>query len=308
MGRVKRALPDPVVYIRRTMPKKPNPHDPPPPPPPPPPPSSGAPLIVYAHRPVPSVQDLWTVRIDGTEPKQRTSGGFDNSPCFAADGKSLVFSAARGQPHVGLWRLDLATGAITQIPTGTLYQSQGPVCTPDAIFFEGVETSTSKPGIFRVPLAGSPSPTRLTSATEYFGTPRVAAGRLFSIVGPGGAFASANLWVMNLDGSAPVPLTTNGMVTGRAAISPDGTVAFYQYPNGALVRHELATGVIVTLGVNVTDPDVSPDGTRLLACDASDYTNPDIALYDPVTPGPRLARVTSAAGLDTAPAWAPPGV
>jgi TolB protein len=56
---------------------------------------------------------IWSVRADGTDLKELTTGGADENdvdPAFSPDGKSILFSSTRGGA-VGVWRMPLDASA-----------------------------------------------------------------------------------------------------------------------------------------------------------------------------------------------------
>jgi Tol biopolymer transport system component len=56
---------------------------------------------------------LWTIGVNGTGLRRLTSGPFDHrEPRFAPDGRSIAFSSDRGGGSYGIYRYDLATGAV----------------------------------------------------------------------------------------------------------------------------------------------------------------------------------------------------
>lgn len=129
----------------------------------------------------------------------------------------------------------------------------------------------------------------------------------FSVV----AGRTKELWVMDLDGSNPHPLTADRSIAISPAWSPEGSLLLfssYRGGTGSRVYVVPSRGGRVSLvsgrgGIN-TSPAYSPDGQQI-ALTLSQDGNAEIYLLDARGGSPR--RLTTSRGIDTSPAWSPTG-
>ncbi len=121
----------------------------------------------------------------------------------------------------------------------------------------------------------------------------------------------SHLYVINLDGSNLVQLTSQPSIVMSPSWSPDGrSLAFVSYQQGNSDLYVIDTSKMATTkfasfpGLNAT-PAWSPDG-RYIAVTLSKDGNPDIYLIS--VDGSSIKRITFYSGIDCSPTWAPNGM
>lgn len=122
---------------------------------------------------------------------------------------------------------------------------------------------------------------------------------------------SKEIWLVDVTGENPRPVTQNGSINLSPAWSPDHrTVAWTSYRRGNpdLYVKDLVTGSIRTLsakpGLEIS-PAFSPDG-KLVAMARSESGDTDLWLVDAKT-GKDVRRLTSGGGIDVSPHFSPDG-
>lgn len=144
---------------------------------------------------------------------------------------------------------------------------------------------------------------------------------LLAITGEKGAFTTKisyvstqtgnkEIYVMDWDGSNPVPLTRNGSINLNPDFSPDGReIIFTSYKRGNpdLYRRSLSNPAEVVLsgrsGLNFTGS-WSPDGAKIALALSKDG---DAEIYTINKDGSNPVRLTINSALDLYPSWSPDG-
>lgn len=218
---------------------------------------------------------IWTIRPDGSGLRQHTTGRYDHrDPHFTPDGNGVLFASDRGGTgSYGIFRLDLASGAVTAL-TDTAVEEAEPTITGnrvaftvDALSIDEIDLSTgvrrtvvaAQPGSFVYGPAYSPGSAtlayvRLTGprCDLFIGDTAVTSGKDVFAVPP--SWASETELYYTADGNivrhrgGPVPFTATVPVTASRPRpkAPDIT----------------STRPRPVLGI--ASPTASPDG-RLLA-------------------------------------------
>ena len=110
---------------------------------------------------------IWTMRPDGSELQQLTSGGFDDrEPVFSPDGSQIAFASDRdnaGQQRSAngydIWVLDLASGEVRRVTSAPLGQSnQQPAWSPDGAEIAYVASGGGARRIEAIDAAGQGEP------------------------------------------------------------------------------------------------------------------------------------------------------
>lgn len=84
--------------------------------------------------------------------------GYDNQPFWTADGRALWFSSVREGEQSDIYRLEVASGAVTRVTTTSPESEYSPTLMPggDALSVVRVERDSSQ-RLWRVPIGGGPS-------------------------------------------------------------------------------------------------------------------------------------------------------
>ncbi len=118
------------------------------------------------------------------------------------------------------------------------------------------------------------------------------------------------IYVINADGTNPRRLTTNDVLDGAPAWSPDGSrIAFHSARDGNLeiyVMNADGSGAqrLTDNPAPDSEPDWSPDGSRIVFVSERDGNE---ELYVMNADGSNVQRLTDNPGVDTQPAWSPDG-
>ncbi len=271
--------------------------------------------LAYVHR-TDVGMSVYVAREDGTGTTRLTfTTSFDAVPTWTPDGKHVVFASNRSGQLL-LYVIEVATGALRQLPTPGLTRASSPAVSPDGLTlaFEGSATTPDATDVFVMPLDGSAPPQQLTATPQTDSCPSWSpdGATLYFLSNRGGSW---ELWAMDPDGANPRQLTFGANMVGRPAVSPDGAVAYFQRPNpdntGRLVRRDLASQADTVLDPsgadqpNNSDPAVRPDG-KALAVSSNRFGrfNYEIAVLE-ATSGELVTRATSQDDTDTSPAWGP---
>ncbi len=170
---------------------------------------------------------------------------------------------------------------------------------------------------------------KLLTAKRYLGTAKdlrrfshlFADEILLAITGEKGAFTTKiayvsnqtgnkEIYVMDWDGNAPLPLTKNGAINLNPDFSPDGRdIIFTSYKRGNpdLYRRSLSNTTELAIstrqGLNITGS-WSPDGSKIALALSKDG---DAEIYSVDKDGNHPTRLTINPALDLYPAWSPDG-
>ena len=215
---------------------------------------------------------------DGSNVRRLTFQGVnDRYPVFSPDGTTIAFESTRFNttnpliPNTDIYTIDAATGADERRVTTDLGFDGGPAFSPDGatIAFSGrTAPPAENPEIFVVGVDGS-NRVNLTQRLESAdddpsfspdGT-KIAYGRIEGF--------SADIYVMDADGTNPTRLTTGSGIKGRpswglAVEVEDSNAPEISVPDGVTAVATSITGAIVTFEVTALD-DV--DGTAVVTCE-----------------------------------------
>jgi TolB protein len=153
-------------------------------------------------------RNLWRIDLDGSNPKQLTSGDSDKSPAISPDGRWVIYEALQsGLPQ--LWKVALDGGDPVHLTDGP---ARLPAVSPDgkliAYMYEDSQASGQRK-IAVIPLAGG-APLHTLSYKPLlinFNLGWMPDSRALLYVHNGDGQAGTNLWRLPLDGSPPQPLT-----------------------------------------------------------------------------------------------------
>ena len=238
------------------------------------------------------VSHIWRARVGGGEPAQLTSGADgENAPRWSPDGKTIAFTAKRGDNDGAQIYLLPSDGGEARQLTSHATAVSDLSWAPDgaALYFKAAEAKTAdekardrlKDDVFaydenykqthlwKVAVA-SKAETRITdgdfSVTDYDvadeGRKIVYLRAPTPLLGSGD---ESEVWTANADGSNAVQLTKNGVQESNAAISPDGSqvifisqanAKFETYYNGRLFLAPAAGGAARVLAGETEPLDV----------------------------------------------------
>ncbi len=245
-----------------------------------------------------------------SQPRQLTTdGGWKLAPCFAPDGRSVVYCAHQKPNLVSLVRLELVRGTREAVfPSMTAHQFD-PAFSPDGRFL-AYSMSSGSPQLVLVIhdfRDGTDAQFRPLDARATARSPRFMPNGsriVFTLSDAGGRqIASVDRSGRNL-----VPLTRSNGINCWPSISPDGgQIAFASSRDGHFQLYVMkadGTGVR-RLTQNATRdmrPAWSPNG-RWIAFTGTREGNHDIFLVRP--DGTQLKRVTESPDRDDFAAWSP---
>ena len=217
------------------------------------------------------ITHIWRVRADGNEgPIQLTNGAEgENDPRWSPDGKTIAFTAKRGDDELAQIYLLPVDGGESRRLTSHASAVSDISWAPDgsALYFSAPEPKTAdektrdknkddvyaydesykQTHLWKIRVS-TPDETRITngdfSVTSYHLSDdgrKIAFHRAPTpLLGSG---ADSEVWVMNADGSAAVQLTKNSVQENNASVSPNGSqvlflsgsnATFETYHNGRL--------------------------------------------------------------------------
>lgn len=269
-----------------------------------------------------SDRDLWTIRLDGSDPVRVTDdAATDWSPTWSPDGRFLYFASDRAG-SMNLWRIaiDEASGRVRGQPEAITTPSSwlGFISrSGDGRRFAYAAFDFTR-NVGRVPfdpvggtVTGTPEPLTVGTLDWRFPEP--------SPDGTSVVLASyhrqEDLYVVRRDGSGLRHLTNDSAKDRRPHWSPDGSqIAFYANRGGAFSLWTInpdGSGLRqrVSRAEALIAPVWSPDGSRLIATQLAARRNFIFALRDDVVSEPieTLPRHPDPAQAFRAYSWSPDG-
>lgn len=213
---------------------------------------------------------IWTVLPNGSDPQQLTTEGFNATPAFSRDGKTIAYlsdQSAGGTYELWLMRAD---GTAPRQLTHMRGNAEFPDFAPGGIrvAFDGVTAGSTKDDIYVIATSGK-GLTRLTRNQGNNDRP------VFSPDGKRIAFISdrtgvQQVWVMNQDGTHQHQITTKTLAHYAVDWNPDGKRIVFDeggpgYPTAIMVAQADGSGQKqLTRGPSRDFGAVwSPDGRRI---------------------------------------------
>jgi Tol biopolymer transport system component len=246
-------------------------------------------------------KNLWVVNVDGTNLRQLTSSGVNNNPSWSPDGKQIAFQSDRQ-----LLTVDIATGRFTEITDG-VKASFAPdwnpkdaiqiVCALQTFIKEDNDLLILNP---HTSMSRDSGRKNVRSREGSDDRPRWSRdGKHIAFIGEViDKVSRAHKWYLMTimpDGTRlktycelPKDASRPSWMLNDDAIVIDG---------GGICN--LATGKVTSLfGENIKDPDVSPDGRRVVFCD-SVRGDADQYIYVSKIDGSDKTQITSPPSVDT---------
>ncbi len=203
---------------------------------------------------VTDIQDIFTMKADGTDVVQLTSNaGFNGEPAYSPDGETIAFDSDRGSGQNGIYLMNAADGTnvrrVTVAPVGFFDAFPHFSPTGDRIVFSRVNTCLPRHGpgppagclaaVFRVNVDGSGLSQITPGGQDNSATDRSPDGAKLVLESHFDTFRGfmVNVLLVNVAGSNLVNLTNNPPISGapcsgsdNAKFSPDGTkLVFVQF-------------------------------------------------------------------------------
>src|SRR5208282_2083948 len=184
-------------------------------------------VLTWAFHGSTTTESIWRTNVDGTSPRQLTSGAFDMFPVCSSDQKLVYY-------------IDVLGGHISRVPLDGSGKPETPFAMPQgySLVYCGLSASPggkmlatpieeSSSGVVKIALfePGSSSPPRTLDASHYH---RGESGLQFTPDGKAVLYVGQekgvdNIWVQPLDGSAGHPVTDfKSEQIWSFSLSPDG--------------------------------------------------------------------------------------
>lgn len=191
---------------------------------------------------------------------------YAGQPVWLASGEGLLVTATESSTQpMQVWHIALASGEATRI-TNDLNSYRDLSLTADSSRFAAVQKHTVS-NIWVAPDGDATRAKQIASESGWIAemawTPD---GRIVYRSNAGG---SADIWVMNADGSNPKQLTTGARATSGLAVSPDGRYIFFASDRAGrfnIWRADADGGNLrqLTAGDDELYPDATPDGAWIV--------------------------------------------
>lgn len=204
-------------------------------------------LLAFARTRALGVTDVFVAPLDGGPATQVTDDRLKvHGIAWNHSGTELYFSSNRGGTF-GLWRVGVAGGTPQAVTVGGV-NADSVAVSPDGrrLIYE-TETTSSRLWAVALPGTGDAPPTSLGHASGWVWHPQISpdGARVAFISDRAG---SPELWLSNIDGTAPRRLTDfGGAYTNSPAWSPDGAAVLVAAPvagNFDIYRVDAATGEV----------------------------------------------------------------
>jgi Tol biopolymer transport system component len=257
-----------------------------------------------------------------TDVKGRNSGW----PVLSPDGSRIAIDTDREDPDLDddnrindIFSMDTSGGDLLKL-TDSVGISGDPAYSPDGqlLAFQADRGDHAKQGIYVMNAADGSDLRRVTkipadAVLDY--APRFSPDGGKLVFTRQDTATASSLWIVNLDGSDPSPITSGDLAPGDGAWSPDGTRIVFEaypptYPNGSIWVVEPDGTGLTNLTADVpgvangfSDPVYSPDGSRILMlhADSDAPEQPGLAVMN--ADGSQLRFIGDGRGIEHQPDW-----
>lgn len=265
--------------------------------------SVSTPKILFTSRRDGGNPEVFVMAADGSNPVNLTSHpASDRNPAWSPDYSRIVFASTREDDTSQIHVMNADGSNVVRITDGDW--SANPTWSPDGsrIAFTGFRNSRND--VYVMDADGS-------NVVNVTNDPSAALFPAWSPDGSKIAFSSprdggdAKIWVVNVDGTNPVQITTSGL-DYLAAWSPDGSQIAYISSDGIYDQIFVvdADGTnatqLTTTSADNTFPAWSPDGSEIVFASEQDG---DFEIYVMTADGSNPVRLTVAVNEDDEPAW-----
>jgi Tol biopolymer transport system component len=155
-------------------------------------------------------------------------------PSACGDGRAVVFTSARGQHGVSIWRMDANGGNLKELTPGPF--NSNPICSPDGQWLVFMTLNDSGNAILKIPIDGG-TPVSLSPQTA-FGAAVSPDGNLIALWSVEGAVPNIhNVWrVVPSTGGAPLYTLVADVRDARRRLrfTPDGKSLAYIVNEGGV--------------------------------------------------------------------------
>lgn len=255
--------------------------------------------------------ELWWSQLDGGAARQLTdTPGVDVQPAVSPDGRTLAFMSRRsGEPRI--WTTDIH-GANARMVSSGPGSDQRPAWSPDGRQLAFVSDRGGASGQIQVMNADGSGVRALTSSAGANGAPAWSPdGRRIAFLSTRDAGADGDrtgeVYVMDADGANQRNVSQRPGGESAPAWTLDGKGLVFGRDAGGLWQLRLDDGTLsqLTDGPRDANPSMTSSGTLLYDGVGADPDGGDVDVLGVRGDAGSPLRITTTAGRDADPAWAP---